>query len=174
MKGKVTVLQASGWEAESDADAPLDVTQQGTKNGQAVTVAVHGTLHLHKETSYDGESPHHELHLPPVGPQVSVALDGKHADVVLADVPHQGSSASLVDVWKVAFPGEDAAPLHFDLVGSDGFRPGSRPACSRLLSGAEVSAARIDVVTHDVSYDDGVQRPGCYRVKAVVRVEATR
>jgi hypothetical protein len=117
---------------------------------------------------------HHELHLPPVGPQVSVALEGKQADVVLADVPHQGSSASLVEVWKVAFPGEDAGPLHFDLVGSDGFRPGSRPSCSRLLSGAEISAARIDVVTHDVSYDDGVQRPGCYRVKAVVRMEATR
>ncbi len=33
---------------------------------------------------------HHELHLPPVGPSVLVALDGKVADVALATVPHDG------------------------------------------------------------------------------------
>jgi hypothetical protein len=117
---------------------------------------------------------HHELHLPPVGPQVSVALDGKQIDVVLANVPHEGSSASLVQVWKQAFPDEDAAALHFDLVGSDGFHPASRPACVRLLTGAEVGTARIDVATHDVSFDPTVKLPGCYRVKAVVRVDVTR
>ncbi len=117
---------------------------------------------------------HHEMHLLPVGPSVSVAYDGKRADVVLASATHDGPSVALLDVWKSAFPGDDARPLHFDLVGSDGFRPTSRPKCMRLLTGAEVAAARIDLVSHDVAFDDGLSLPGCYRVKALVGIEATR
>ena len=117
--------------------------------------------------------PHHELHLPPVGPSVHVTLDGKVADVVLANVPHDGHSHPLVQLWSAAFPSEDPAPLHFDLVGSDGFHPQSRPKCTRLLTGAEITAARIDVVTHDMSFE-GIDLPGCYRVKAVVSLDATR
>jgi hypothetical protein len=116
----------------------------------------------------------HELHLPPVGPTVHVTLDGKAADVVLADVPHDGGSAVLADVWRVAFPSEDPAMLHFDLVGSDGFHPASRSKCARRLTGAEVAAGHIDVVTHNVVYDDASSLPGCYRVKAVVSMDATR
>jgi hypothetical protein len=118
--------------------------------------------------------PHHELHLPPVGTSVHVTLDGKSADVALGGVPHEGNAASLAEVWKVAFPSEDAAPLHFDLVGSDGFHPASRPMCARLITGAEVKAARIDVTTHNVTYDDALNLPGCYRVKGVVSIDATR
>jgi hypothetical protein len=117
---------------------------------------------------------HHELHLPPVGPSVLVALDGKVADVALASVSHEGGSVSFAQLWKAAFPSEDPRPLHFDFVGSDGFRPTSRPKCPRLLTGAEMGSARLDVVTHDVSFDAGVELSGCYRVKAVVRVEASR
>jgi hypothetical protein len=117
---------------------------------------------------------HRELHLRAPTPQVSVALDGKQVDVVLADVPHDGAAAPLGRVWASAFPTQDASPLHFDLLGSDGFHPSSRPACARLLTGAEVAAARIDVATHDVSFDDGVKLPGCYRVKGAVRIEASR
>jgi hypothetical protein len=60
------------------------------------------------------------------------------------------------------------------VVGSDGFRPSARPACARPLTGSEIAAARIDVSTHDVSFDDRVKLPGCYRVKGVVRIEASR
>jgi hypothetical protein len=116
----------------------------------------------------------HELDLPPVGPGVRVVLDDKEVGVALASVPHDGSSASLLAVWRLAFPAEDPAPLHFDLVGSDGFHPASRPACARPLTSVEVAAAHIDVVTHDVSYDDALHLPGCYRVKAVVRMVGTR
>jgi hypothetical protein len=117
---------------------------------------------------------HHELHLPPAGPQVSVGLDGKQVDVVLADVPHDGPAAPLARVWSAAFPSQDPTALHFDLIGSDGFHPASRPACARPLTGAEIAAARIDVASHDVAFDDGVKLPGCYRVKGVVRIEASR
>jgi hypothetical protein len=117
---------------------------------------------------------HHELHLPPAAQQVSVALDGKQVDVVLADVPHDGPAAPLARVWASAFPTQDLAALHFDLVGSDGFHPSSRPACARPLTGAEIAAARIDIATHDVSFEDAVKLPGCYRVKGVVRIEASR
>ncbi len=81
---------------------------------------------------------------------------------------------SFAQLWKGAFPDEDPGPLHFDVVGSDGFRPTSRPKCPRLLTGAEMNAARLDAVTHDVSFDAGLDLPGCYRVRAVVRVEASR
>jgi hypothetical protein len=116
----------------------------------------------------------HELHLPPVGPSVHVTFDGKAADVVVATVPRNGNGAPLTELWKVAFPTEDPTALHFDFVGSDGFHPASRPKCARPLTGAEVAAGRIDVVTHDVSFDDALALPGCYRVKAVVSVDATR
>jgi hypothetical protein len=117
---------------------------------------------------------HHELHLPPVGPAIRVTLDGKSEDVALATVPLQGESVALIDVWRAAFPGVDSRPLHFDFVGSDGFHPMSRAKCARLLTGAEVATARIDVVTHNVSFDDAFNLPGCYRVKAVVSIDATR
>jgi hypothetical protein len=117
---------------------------------------------------------HHELHLPPVGPAVRITLDGKSEEVALATVPLQGDSVALIDLWKAAFSGVDPGPLHFDLVGSDGFHPASRPKCTRLLTGAEVASARINVVTHNVTFDDALNLPGCYRVKAVVSIEATR
>ncbi|MFI5301284.1 MAG: hypothetical protein ACHREM_24635 [Polyangiales bacterium] len=62
----------------------------------------------------------------------------------------------------------DPAALTFDLTGSDGFHPTSRPRCPRLLTGAEIAAVRIDAVTHDVSLDKSVTIAGCYWVKAVV------
>jgi hypothetical protein len=121
------------------------------------------------------ESDHpHELHLPPVGPAVRITLDGKSEEVALATVPLQGDSVAFLDLWRAAFPGVDPGPLHFDLVGSDGFHPMSRPKCTQLLTGAEVAAARIDVVTHNVSFDDALNLARCYRVKAVVSIDATR
>ncbi len=122
----------------------------------------------------DAEHHHHERNLPPVGATVKVTVDGKSAETVLADVPHVGNAAHLLDLWRAAFPDVDPAALHFDLTGSDGFHPASRPPCARLLTGAEVAAASIDVVTHDVSFDSSVHLPGCYRVKAVVGVDGTR
>lgn len=119
---------------------------------------------------------HHVLNLPPVGPSVTVRFEGKDVDVPLAAAPGQTTQSpiALLDVWKAAFPSEDSAPLHFDLVGSDGFHPASRPKCVRSLTGGEVAKARLDPVTHNVSFDAGLDLPGCYRVKAVVRVEALR
>jgi hypothetical protein len=119
--------------------------------------------------------PHHELNLPPVSLVIRITLDGKIEEVALATVPlHDDDSVALIDLWRAAFPGVDPAPLHFDLVGSDGFHPMSRPKCTRLLTGAEVASARIDVVTHNAFFDDALNLPRCYRVKAVVSVDATR
>jgi hypothetical protein len=52
INGKVTLLLANGWEAESDAQAPVEMSQKGTRNGKTFAVVAHGTVHLHKETSY--------------------------------------------------------------------------------------------------------------------------
>jgi hypothetical protein len=117
---------------------------------------------------------HHELHLPPVGPLVRVTLDGKSVEVPLSSLPHDGTVAPLLGLWRAAWPTEDASLLHFDLTGSDGFHPSSRPPCARWLTGAEIATAHIDLVTHDVSFDDAVKLPGCYRVKAVVAMEGVR
>lgn len=105
---------------------------------------------------------------------MSVALDGKSVDVALASLSQDGGTTTLGQVWKAAWPSEEPAPLRFDLVGIDGFRPMSRPKCTRLLTGAEFAAARIDVATHDVSFDDALGLAGCYRVRATVRIEASR
>jgi hypothetical protein len=126
------------------------------------------------QTASTEPQPRRELHLPPVGPSVFVKLDGKGTDVVLATLPHEGTAASLLQLWRAAFPSEDAAPLHFDLIGSDDFHPASRAKCTRLLTGAEIATAHIDIVTHNVSFDEGVNLPGCYRVKAVVTMDVLR
>jgi hypothetical protein len=120
------------------------------------------------------EHHHHELHLPPVGPSVDVRIDGKTTTVTLAALPHAGTQAALVDLWKAAWPTLDLAGLHFDFVGSDGFHPASRPPCVRLLGSDEVTKGHIDVVTHDLSFDVEPSLPGCYRVHAVVAIEALR
>jgi hypothetical protein len=86
----------------------------------------------------------HELHLPPAGPTVSVALDGTSVDVALASLSPDGGPTTLGLVWKAAWPSEDPALL------------------------------RIAVGTHDVSFDDALGLAGCYRVKATVRIEASR
>jgi hypothetical protein len=118
---------------------------------------------------------HHEHNLPPVGPTLAVALDGTSVDVRLAALRPEGgpNTVRLLGIFEAAFPSADAASLHFDLVGSDGFRPTSRPRCTRLLTGAEAAKTRLDVVTHDVSFDGDLELPGCYRVRSVVRIEVT-
>ncbi len=126
------------------------------------------------DTATATDDHHHEKHLPPVGPQVHVVLEGKQSDVTLAELPHEGTTVPLLQLWKAAMPNEDPASLHFDLTGSDGFHIGSRPKCTRLLTASELGAARIDVTTHDVTYSDDLKLPGCYRVRAVVRLDATR
>jgi hypothetical protein len=118
---------------------------------------------------------HHEPNLPPVGPAVKVSLDGKSTDVPLASLATDGAgSVSFAQVWKAAWPSEDPAPLRFDLVGSDGFRPTSKTKCTRLLTGQELAASRLDVTTHDLRLDEASKLPGCYRVRAVVAIEGKR
>jgi hypothetical protein len=118
---------------------------------------------------------HREWNLPPVGPAVKVSLDGKSTDVTLSSLAADGAgSVSFAEVWRAGWPAEDPAPLRFDLVGSDGFRPTSKPKCTRPLTGQELAVARLDVATHDLLLDEGLKLPGCYRVRAVVAIEGKR
>jgi hypothetical protein len=114
------------------------------------------------------------MHLPPVGPSVDVRLDAQSHPVDLAQLPHAtGSLVALADIVRAAYPNRDASRWHVDLLGSDGFRPMSRPKCTHLLARDEVAHLRLDVTTHDVSVDDGLTLPGCYRVRAVVAIDLT-
>jgi hypothetical protein len=117
----------------------------------------------------------HELNLPPVTASLSVTVDGKPATLDLAALARDAGTTSLplTQVWRAAWPSQDPAHLRFDLVGSDGFRPMSRPKCTHLLTGDELSHLRLEVTTHNVSTDDGMDLPGCYRVKALVTIEGT-
>lgn len=130
----------------------------------------------HGNSAQAPDEHHHELNLPAVGPTVAVSFEGRTVNVDPSSVPRdQGSNTVvLASIWKTAFPSEDPTDLHFDLVGSDGFRPMSRPKCTRLLSAIDVAKAHLDAVTHDVSYDPDVMLPGCYRVRAVIRIEVER
>jgi hypothetical protein len=118
----------------------------------------------------------HELNLPPVASSVSVHFDGASRSVELAGLVRDSGadSVALEAVFKAAWPSEDVSRLHFDLVGSDGFRPTSRPKCPRPLTGEEVAHVRLNVVTHDARVEDGLNLPGCYHVRSVVMIEATR
>ncbi len=119
---------------------------------------------------------HREWNLPPVGTAVKVSLDGKSTDVTLSSLAPDAAagSVSFAQLWKAAWPSEDPSPLRFDIVGSDGFHPTSKPKCERLLTGRELASARLDVTTHDLLLDGGLKLPGCYRVRAVVAIEGKR
>jgi hypothetical protein len=130
---------------------------------------------LHAACRRSTEARHeHVLDLPPVGPSVAVRLDGSSVDVPLSTIASGTSGVSLDSVWRAAWPHEDPLHLRFDLVGSDGFRPMSRPKCTRLLTGSEFVRAHLDAVSHDVTFDEEPELPGCYRVHHVVAIEASR
>jgi hypothetical protein len=40
--------------------------------------------------------------------------------------------------------------------------------------GREFTRGRLDATTHDVTYADELNLPGCYRVRHVVAIEASR
>jgi hypothetical protein len=118
---------------------------------------------------------HHEMHLPPVGPSVDVRLEGQTRSLELAQLPHGPDDlVPLAAVVRAAYPAGDASQWHVDLVGSDGFRPMSRPKCTHLLANDEIAHFRVNVVTHDVQIDEGLTLPGCYRVRAVVAIDLTK
>ena len=118
---------------------------------------------------------HDTLHVPPVGPSVTVRLGGETKEVELAGVPREPGSHSVpvVAVWRAAWPAAELTGLKFDFVGSDGFRPMMRSRCPRLLTADEMTHLTLSVVTHDISVDDGLSLAGCYKVHATVRIEAS-
>jgi hypothetical protein len=110
--------------------------------------------------------------LPPVDSWVAIQLNGRSVRVPVAAL--DAGALPLASMWRAAWPNEDPRPYSFDLVGSDGFRPMSRPKCTRLLTGAEFLRGRMDAQTHDVTYDDELGLPGCYRVRHLVAIEASQ
>ncbi len=116
----------------------------------------------------------HELSLPPVGPEVTVVFEGQRVDIAIASLPHAGSELPILQLFHAAFPNQDTAALRFDVFGSDGFHPSSRPPCARRLGAVELADARLDIVTHDMRFAESVQLPRCYHVRAVVRLEGNR
>lgn len=121
-----------------------------------------------------GEDDHHHNPIPPAGAEVKITFGGKESTVKVAELPQTGGQVSLTTIIKKALPNQDPAPLKYDLVGSDGFHVGSRPACNRPLTGAEIATGKMDMVSHNVSYDAGSQLPGCYRVRAVVKIDVSK
>jgi len=138
-------------------------------------VAFAALLPCCKSSGSNGADHRHEPTPPPAGTALSVGLDGKSVSVDLRTLADDGATAvPLKLIVAAAFPAENPARLHFDLVGSDGFRPTSRPKCPHLLTGDDIAHFSLNVATHDVITDDKITLPGCYHVKAVVQVDATR
>jgi hypothetical protein len=100
----------------------------------AVALAL-ALLPAHAGCRHDRERQHeHPMDLPAVGASLAVRLNGSSRDVPLASLTSDAGGVTLDAVWKAAWPNEDPSRLSFDLVGSDGFRPTSRPKCTRLLT----------------------------------------
>jgi hypothetical protein len=147
----------------------------GSIVGSVVSAAVLAIIATQVACGHDREPQHeHAVRLPPIGPSVAVRFEGRSVDVPLAGVASDAGGLSLDALWRAAWPTEDGSRLSFDLLGSDGFRPMSRPKCTRLLTAAEFAHGRLNTATHDVTYDDEPQLPGCYRVHHVIAIEAVR
>jgi hypothetical protein len=52
ISAKIALCLSTGWEVESDATGPLEISQKGQKGGKPFSVVAHGVMRLHKETSY--------------------------------------------------------------------------------------------------------------------------
>lgn len=105
---------------------------------------------------------------------MTVQFDGRQVDVDLAKAAKGAASTTLLDLWKEAFPTEDGAKLTFDLVGTDGFRPTSHAPCTHLLSWTELGNGKVEVTSHNVSWEETLNMAKCYRVKALNRIEAKK
>jgi hypothetical protein len=107
---------------------------------------------------------------------VRLTLGGGVATVPLAGLPTTGRAGEpkvrLADVWAAAKLASPASRLRFDFVGSDGFRPTSRPKCPERLDGSALEHGYIDAKTRSLSWDDSLGLAACYRVRDVVQIEA--
>ena len=115
------------------------------------------------------QGPDHE-----VGPKVSLVLGDKQVDIGVDEVRHTGNTVALRDLWNAGMPTDNSMLLHFDLYDLRGFNLATSPACRRPLNGSDFAAARMNVRTHDVSYDEALSINDCYRMKAVTRIVGTR
>jgi hypothetical protein len=162
--------------SETNATAPATSATPAASTVAPAAIADAGASEAESPDAEAAEQRHHLMNLPPVGPTVTVVLEGKAKDVALDDVAgdRPSPSVALLDVFKRAWPGQDPAHLQFELVGSDGFRSSSKSKCARLLSGDQVKHFRLNVASHDAIVDEGLAVPGCYHVHAVERIEVTR
>ena len=53
---------------------------------------------LQRDRSTPIPSDHHEMELPPVGPQVSVEFDGRQVELTLAELSHGATTIPLLDL----------------------------------------------------------------------------
>jgi hypothetical protein len=114
---------------------------------------------------------------PPAGQTVKVIYKGQTTVVSLSqptpiafeNTPH----AKLSDVIEIAVPGAAQDALTADFTSSDGYQPGSKSNCDGMLpvAGTEFAKGYIDVATRMLSWDPGLNYPGCLFVKDLAEIE---
>lgn len=108
---------------------------------------------------------------------VKLTLGSQEKDVALGALPRQDykgtSVVTLAAVWDAAGLADRAA-LDFDFEGDDGFRPSSKDRCKTPVRGTELDKGYLVPETRTIVWDDALGKPGCYAVRFVAKIIATR
>jgi hypothetical protein len=101
--------------------------------------------------------------------QTTVVSLSQPTPIAFENTPH----AKLSDVIEIAVPGAAQDALTADFTSSDGYQPGSKSNCDGMLpvAGTEFAKGYIDVATRMLSWDPGLNYPGCLFVKDLAEIE---
>jgi hypothetical protein len=108
---------------------------------------------------------------------IKLTLGGQEKSVALSTLPRQDykgtSVVTLGAVWGSGALG-DRASLDFDFEGDDGFRPSTKDRCKTPVHGAELDKGYLVPETRTIVWDDALGKPGCYAVRFVAKILATK
>lgn len=105
------------------------------------------------------------------GKTVQVKYQGKTRVVDLSKptpVDFKGAKhARLSDVVQLAALGKTLDSLTADFMSSDGFKPGSKAPCAKLIPvpGNQLVKGYIDPATRNLKWEDSLKWPGCISVR---------
>jgi len=114
--------------------------------------------------------------VPPVGPRVTIAVEGREHELPLAAFPTHTSpedteAIGVGELFHEAIPDLSLADYTCDLVAVDGFRTSSKGVGCEPLPCATLVEAWVEWPTSDLRWPAELGLRGCYHVRALARIE---